>query len=237
MPYWIRTTPIACSLLLCALAGKAVAQDSWEPAPAPTTTPLPSGEQQPPAPGALPPDQQQPAPSSTVPQNQVAAPATASPNPAPPPSPAAAAPPPGNDPSWLGPPPPPSRKKGLMIAGLATFGGTYLFTVLVGLTMMSGSANEPGTTCTNCDSVGPKLLIPVVGPWLAIPDSKPGSGPPVCAALGLAQATGVVLSIVGISVYASSGAPETAARRVLPRPMFAVTPVSNGALGVMQGTF
>ena len=35
----------------------------------------------------------------------------------------------------------------------------------------SGGATDPGEVCLNCDTVGPLLMIPLIGPFLAIPDA------------------------------------------------------------------
>ncbi len=129
----------------------------------------------------------------------------------------------------------PARKKGLMIAGLATLGGTYLFSALVGVELLSYEDSHPGEICLNCNSTGKALLVPIAGPWIALPDANSHSGGKVvCALLGLAQATGVVLSIVGISRYVSSGKPEASASSGV---MVGVVPTQGGAFGSVGSVF
>lgn len=101
--------------------------------------------------------------------------------------------------------PPPYRKprvkKGLLIAGIATFGGGWLFSMLVGYTMLSGDSTPEGTTCTNCKSVGGRLFIPLVGPFIAAPDADGSDGKAVCVIMGGVQVVGLVLTIAGGAVY------------------------------------
>lgn len=124
-------------------------------------------------------------------------------------------------------PPRRRRKIGLMIGGLATLGGSYLFTAAVGSSMLDGRSTEPGTVCTNCDEVGPKLFVPVAGPWLAMGDTD-DDGKAVLALLGVAQLTGVVLSIVGTSVFASSGSGHANAGEL----HLAVAPLPSGGVAM-----
>lgn len=109
-----------------------------------------------------------------------------------------APPPPGYDQMNLPPPP----RKGLMIAGWGSFGGVYLITALAGLMMLSGDATESGEECVNCDKVGPRMLIPLVGPFMAIPDADGADGRAVCSVLGVLQIAGISLGIVGTVIYA-----------------------------------
>jgi hypothetical protein len=131
---------------------------------------------------------------------------------------------------------PPRRPKGLLIAGPIVFAATYGFTALVGLQMMNGDVNaEPGTYCVNCDTVGPRLLIPIIGPWLAMPEADGDDGKAVTAILGIAQATGVLLTIIGISRYVASGKETATARRG--GVNFAFVPSSGGGFGLLGGSF
>jgi hypothetical protein len=119
-----------------------------------------------------------------------------------------------------------------MIAGFSTLGGTYLFTALVGLTMLSGVSTQPGEVCTNCQSVGGKLLVPIIGPWLALPEADGADGKGISAALGVAQGVGVVLTVIGVSVYVNSKS-DTSARI----SSFGVVPTPGGAEGAVVGVF
>jgi hypothetical protein len=128
-----------------------------------------------------------------------------------------------------------------MIAGLSTLGGSYLFSALVGLTLLNYENDHPGEVCLNCEATGSALLIPIAGPWIALPDANEDKGGQVvCAILGLAQATGVVLSIVGIIQFTSSGRPAAAVQSEARRPSmtvgFAPMP-GGGAMGALRAAF
>jgi hypothetical protein len=126
------------------------------------------------------------------------------------------------------------RPKGLLIAGPIVLGASYAFTALVGLELMSGNVNmQPGEVCTNCDTVGPRLLIPIAGPWLALPDANGSNGKALSAVLGIAQATGLVLTIVGVSRYQSAVDATASAGNVT----FAFVPSQGGGFGLLGGRF
>lgn len=91
-------------------------------------------------------------------------------------------------------------RKGLMIAGWSVLGGGYLFSLAVGLLVLAQD-DDPGTTCLNCDEVGPKMMIPLVGPFIALPDADGADGKAVSAILGVVQFTGLTLGIVGTALY------------------------------------
>jgi hypothetical protein len=154
----------------------------------------------------------------------------------PPPPPGGAYPP--------GPPPPAhgSRRKGLMIGGLATLTGTYLLTVLLVLNS-TGSTNGMVSGCLDCKA-RPRLLVPIAGPWLAMPYAV-GNDKTLFTVLGLAQATGAVLSTVGIWQFAASGptadegAPAQGPRqsRSNRQVSFGLLPVRDGAFGFASAQF
>jgi hypothetical protein len=136
-------------------------------------------EQAPPAPPA----QQQPAPpyagQPAVPQQypqQYAPPAPVYP--------------PSNYPYAAQPPARPS--KGMLITGISILGGGYLVSALTGALLMDDN-------CIDCGDIGPYLFIPVLGPFLAIPQSVDGAG--VLALLGVVQTVGAGLTIGGIIRY------------------------------------
>ena len=101
----------------------------------------------------------------------------------------------------------PPVRKGLMIAGWSVFGSSYLLTAMVGALLLERSGTKDyglyTETCTNCNSTGPYLFIPVVGPFLALPNADGTDGKVVCAGLGLVQAAGLVMAIVGTSQFVS----------------------------------
>ncbi len=94
----------------------------------------------------------------------------------------------------------PGTRKGMMIAGWATTGGTWGLTALVGLTMIQmglEADSDPYTECVNCYTAGPRLLIPIVGPFLALPVADGTDGKVVTFVLCAAQVTGLSLGIAG----------------------------------------
>lgn len=148
-------------------------------------------------------------------------------------------------------PTPRPRRTGLLIGGLATLGISYTLSAAVGVDALESW--QGGTVCNinNGMCVGtssPKgraLLIPVLGPWLAVRDIRDSRELPLLAFLGIAQATGVALTIAGIVRYsadgAAAGAPgETAgARRAQSLPSgfisFGALPTRDGAFGFLSG--
>jgi hypothetical protein len=117
-----------------------------------------------------------------------------------------------------------------MLSGLATLGGSYLVSAWAGLELADSS-------CVSCRT-GRQLVIPIVGPWLFLPDAK-GNGKAIVAGLGVAQAVGFVLSIVGITLYSASGPPSDADDVAVTRGSvaFGVWPTSDGALGFAAARF
>jgi len=149
--------------------------------------------------------------------------------------PLAAAYPPGPPPAYgsqagqRDPAPRVPRRKALMITGLATLSVTYLLTVLV-VVNSSGSTNGMTSECADCPA-RPRLLVPIVGPWLAMPYGS-GSDTTLFTVLGLAQATGVVLSIIGISQFVAD-----APTRSKPQVSFGLLPARDGAFGFASARF
>ena len=176
----------------------------------------------PPPPPPMPADQVPPAPSELPPPPAVSAPERA-----------------------YGPRPanrqrarPPSRSKGLLIAGIATLGGTYLFSALVGAMLLSGLVTPPGATCLNCETAGIPLLIPIAGPWIALPHANEATGGQVVMAiLGIAQAAGVILTGVGIAVFATSGPKREESLALLPRVDLQLAPLPGGGYLGLRGAF
>lgn len=94
-------------------------------------------------------------------------------------------------PSYPYPPPPPQRpSKGMMVTGISIFGGSYLFAAVVGTVVIDED------NCIDCSDIGPYLFIPVLGPFLAMPESHGGDG--VLALLGVVETVGLGLMIGGI---------------------------------------
>jgi hypothetical protein len=78
------------------------------------------------------------------------------------------------------------------------------------------------------------LLIPIFGPWIALPDADGADGKTVCAVLGLAQAAGVIMTVVGIVRFVQSGAPQPSASSGL---MIGMAPTRGGAMASAGATF
>jgi hypothetical protein len=126
----------------------------------------------------------------------------------PPPDPNAAPPPPapeGPPPPVAAPPPEPiKRRKGLMIAGWSMFGGSYLFTALI--------AGIVYDTCNvvdapQCRRAAGFSLIPVIGPFLTIPNLNTDAITPkiFMAIPGLVQAAGLAMGIAGTIQFVNDG--------------------------------
>jgi hypothetical protein len=99
--------------------------------------------------------------------------------------------------------------------------------------------------CPVIDNSEPRdLLIPVVGPWMAM-GSAPSRDTTLLAFLGIAQVTGVALTIAGIVRYSADGAPAeeggnaSGARQRASRSgsflSFGVLPTRDGAFGFLSG--
>lgn len=86
----------------------------------------------------------------------------------------------------------------MMITGIAILGGTYGTSALIGLAL------SDATNCSDCDEVGPPLLIPVFGPFIAA--SQADEDGEILAMLGIAQVVGAGLMIGGIIKYKKSKA-------------------------------
>ncbi|HEY5451039.1 MAG TPA: hypothetical protein VIQ54_19930 [Polyangia bacterium] len=115
-----------------------------------------------------------------------------------------------------------------MIGGLTTLGVTYLVTVLVVLRDLGGGTNGMTSACGDDCKARPRLMVPIVGPWLAMPYAGQHHAP-MFTFLGLAQAAAVTASIVGISRFVAD-APT-------PRVSVGVLPVSDGAFGFATARF
>ena len=122
-----------------------------------------------------------------------------------------------------------------MIAGLAIFGGGYVGSVL------SAVASE--AVFGKNSAIGSELFIPIAGPWIAlgstdwdkVADNQRTSAQATLFLQGALQATGALISIIGISRYVSSGKPE---RAVATRDLsFSFGPTPGGGLGTVYGVF
>jgi hypothetical protein len=200
MESYCRRAAIAGILTLTVLSIGATSARAQETPP--TTQPAPAAASDATAPVPTAP------PAAATPEGApTAAPTTESAAPQPAPVSATAAPV-SPAPYYFTPPPPqkPHRSKALLIAGIATFGGAYLFSAAVGLLWWTANDNgslKGGEVCGNCDA-GPKLFLPIAGPFWAIPDADGADGKAVAILMGSAQIVGLGLLIAGI-IYVSSG--------------------------------
>ena len=137
---------------------------------------------------------------------------------------------------------------GLLIGGLITLGASYGFTAAVGVQLMSGSStgsSSGSSICTNCDTVGGRLLIPVAGPWAALPASAP-AGKPILVGLGIVQAVGLIMTIAGAArlngdtsgddISPPDHRPPPPQWRSNGRVSFLVAPCRDGAFGFLSGS-
>ena len=95
------------------------------------------------------------------------------------------------------------RSTGLLIGGVASWFGSYMLTLLYsGFWSASVSSDCDYQHLDSCDEPK-KLLVPIAGPWIARSDAA-GLG----VILGISQAVGLVLTVAGAYVYATSGKPR-----------------------------
>jgi len=114
-------------------------------------------------------------------------------------------PPPGPAPYQPPPEPPRRRGKSMMIAGFVTFGASYLSTAFVGAAALDTSREFGGTTDTQSQRLGTALLVPVVGPLIAIPNIESYLGSIFSVLSFVAQAGGLSLGIAGAVRYTRDG--------------------------------
>lgn len=138
------------------------------------------------------------------------------------------------------------RRTGLLIGGLLTFGVSYTVSAMAGIAALSHDSGtlcnlNTGTCSSAIDPQGRDLLIPVLGPWMAMNNVREV---PLLALLGLAQATGLALTVAGVARYSADGPPaeasgEAGPRRARSQPRgfvsFGVLPTRDGAFGFLSG--
>lgn len=113
------------------------------------------------------------------------------------------------------PPPQQQRRrgKGMMIAGFVTFGSSYLVTALFGAGYLDasrgfdsdGSDLDANTNDQRLRRLGGRLLIPVIGPLVAIPQLDSAIGTMGAVFSFIAQAGGLSLGIAGAVRYTRDG--------------------------------
>jgi len=144
------------------------------------------------------------------------------------------------------PPARPRRRPGLLIGGLVTWGISYTISVATAFATLgsyNGAANCTSPCPPSDNSETRDLLIPVVGPWMAMTTGHSRDNG-LLAFLGIAQATGVALTVGGIVRLAGGGAASesrdsSGARPRASRPgsflSFGVLPARDGAFGFLSG--
>jgi hypothetical protein len=85
-------------------------------------------------------------------------------------------------------------RKGLVIAGSATFGGCYLFSLLIAAAGQDSASSSGGK-----NDVAP-LFIPVLGPFITMGNSSSATADVFLAIDGAAQAAGVAMAVVGLTM-------------------------------------
>jgi hypothetical protein len=140
---------------------------------------------------------------------------------------------------------PPPKSKRALYGGLGLLAGSYVVTALAGVGMLTGPPPSEGSSgrliaCMNCQSSGPRMLVPIAGPWIALPDVT-GGGRFLLELLGTAQ----VVAIIGI-LEASSNAPPAEEpdpglrqrqRRANGQLSFGLLPTQDGAFGFVSARF
>lgn len=85
-----------------------------------------------------------------------------------------------------------SRARSLRIAGWATLGGTYGFSALIGTVAID--TTSPGDRMRN---YGLAMTVPVAGPFIAAFQTRSATGALLTTSLGVAQAVGLGMAIIG----------------------------------------
>lgn len=108
-----------------------------------------------------------------------------------------------------------------MIAGWSIFATGYLVSVAVGAAAVDGPGYETDPEVLreidqhlprrNRVAYGQRMMVPVVGPFIAAPLTTSASASVATAAIGVAQAVGIVVGTIGTVQYARD---RKAARRV-----------------------
>jgi hypothetical protein len=125
----------------------------------------------------------------------------------------------------------------LVNAGLITFGGGYGWSIFFGLLALQ-MHEQPGlfVDVEYYRIVGRDLLIPLAGPWMAIADSDSGiRGGLWFATLGVAQAVGLLLVIVGKSGPAPP--PSRTNDNILHAVTIQAAPTHGGAISSVVARF
>ncbi|MCA9690822.1 MAG: hypothetical protein KC636_14540, partial [Myxococcales bacterium] len=103
------------------------------------------------------------------------------------------------------PKPPPRRGVGMMAGGFSLFASTYLITAVVGAAIYDTCDSKTDVAGVNdCKVFGSRLLIPVVGPLIAMPNVTNISGRIWLFLPFATQTAGLALGIAGAVIFAKS---------------------------------
>ena len=101
---------------------------------------------------------------------------------------------------------PPKRRKGLMIAGWTIFGASYVPTAFTGANIYDYcSQNRTGADRESCRELGQMLMIPAVGPFMAINKVNDATEAYSLALTGAVQTASLLMAIIGTSQYVRDG--------------------------------
>lgn len=101
---------------------------------------------------------------------------------------------------------PPKRRKGLMIAGWTIFGASYIPTAFTGASIYDYCThNRTGADRQACREIGQLLMIPAVGPFMAMNNVESATESYYLALTGAVQTAGLLMAIIGTSQYIRDG--------------------------------
>jgi hypothetical protein len=128
---------------------------------------------------------------------------------------------------------------GMMIAGWSLFGVSYLITAAIGAAAIDAANDRGPYTDPNDDeyfndppneAYGQRLLIPLVGPFIATSEANSATAAYVTVLGGTVQVAGLTLGIVGTVMYAK-------AKRRNPRIAVGGAPLRGGGQLTLGGRF
>lgn len=103
----------------------------------------------------------------------------------------------------VAPRPPRPRGGGMMAAGFSILGAGYLTAALTGSILIdtsSGTSSSDSSARTR--RYGVSLLVPAIGPFIALAHTRTATGGFMTAMWGILQSGGLALAITGVSLYA-----------------------------------
>ncbi|MBK8265466.1 MAG: hypothetical protein IPK80_29580 [Nannocystis sp.] len=97
---------------------------------------------------------------------------------------------------------PPKPRKAMMIAGWTVFGASYLPTAFTGANIYDWcSHNRQGADRESCREIGQMLMIPAIGPFMAINKIESQTEGYYLALTGATQTIGLMMALIGTSRY------------------------------------